>query len=207
MPPKVSAPVRSVGTGTATVSPTASLRGSVTVLGSGAAVKADAYGIGLGPAMRALAREGARTFFVARLEEAIRARQALPDATVYVLDGLLGDPRVYCEHGLRPDADEVHFDPAPPFVEKGTVSETIEVEVAAQLAVNAGQEVEVERRRHAPGVVVGRVEDPPVLLEVDADEQPAPGANESGDSAQQGDCLGRTEVANGRPREEDDPTF
>lgn len=67
-----------------------------------AVVKADAYGIGLAPAMHALAKEGARTFFVARLEEAIRARQALPEATIYVLDGLLGDPRVYCDHGLRP---------------------------------------------------------------------------------------------------------
>lgn len=67
-----------------------------------AVVKADAYGIGLAPAMRALAAEGARTFFVARLEEAIRARGTLPDATVYVLDGLLGDPHVYCRNGLRP---------------------------------------------------------------------------------------------------------
>ena len=67
-----------------------------------AVVKADAYGIGLVPALRALAAEGARTFFVARLEEAIRARETLPDATVYVLDGLLGDPQVYCRHDLRP---------------------------------------------------------------------------------------------------------
>ena len=67
-----------------------------------AVVKADAYGIGLPPAIRALAAEGARTFFVARLEEAIRARETLPDATIYVLDGLLGDPHLYCRHNLRP---------------------------------------------------------------------------------------------------------
>lgn len=68
-----------------------------------AVVKADAYGIGLEPAVRALARTGCTTFFVAHLSEGLRARAAGPEATIYVLNGLLpGTSEIYVEHGLRP---------------------------------------------------------------------------------------------------------
>jgi alanine racemase len=53
-------------------------------------VKADGYGLGAGPVARQLWREGARSFFVARLSEGEALRAALtPDrpATIYVLDG------------------------------------------------------------------------------------------------------------------------
>ena len=52
-----------------------------------AVVKADAYGCGLSPVTRALAHAGCKTFFVATLDEARLAREAAPDATLYVLDG------------------------------------------------------------------------------------------------------------------------
>ena len=55
-----------------------------------AAVKADAYGLGLAPVSQALWRAGCRTFFVAHLSEAGRLRAALgAEAVVYVLNGLL----------------------------------------------------------------------------------------------------------------------
>ncbi len=59
-----------------------------------AVVKADAYGLGAGPVARALAREGCRTFYVARLEEgeALRAELADPTVRIFVLDGLAGRP-------------------------------------------------------------------------------------------------------------------
>lgn len=70
---------------------------------AGAVVKADAYGIGIEPAVTALAKAGCRSFFVAHLSEGIRARQAAPEATVYVLNGLLpGSCGVYAQHGLSP---------------------------------------------------------------------------------------------------------
>jgi alanine racemase len=54
-------------------------------------LKSDAYGLGAGPVARRLWAEGARSFFVARLQEgeALRAHLA-PErpATIYVLDGL-----------------------------------------------------------------------------------------------------------------------
>lgn len=70
---------------------------------AGAVVKANAYGIGIEPAVTALARAGCRSFFVAHLSEGIRARSVAPDAAVYILNGLLPDTSgVYAEHGLSP---------------------------------------------------------------------------------------------------------
>ena len=51
-------------------------------------VKANAYGMGIVPVAHALANAGADTFFVARLEEGIEARALLPDARIFVLDGV-----------------------------------------------------------------------------------------------------------------------
>lgn len=53
-----------------------------------AVVKADAYGIGLQAAVKALNAAGAKTFFVAQLSEAAIVRAEAPEATVYVLNGL-----------------------------------------------------------------------------------------------------------------------
>ncbi|HEX2558710.1 alanine racemase [Phenylobacterium sp.] len=55
-----------------------------------AVVKSDGYGLGAGPVSRRLWREGARSFFVARLDEGEALRAALGDreADIYVLDGL-----------------------------------------------------------------------------------------------------------------------
>ena len=50
-------------------------------------IKADAYGCGVAPVARALAGAGCKTFFVATLDEARAAREAVPSAAIYVLDG------------------------------------------------------------------------------------------------------------------------
>ena len=52
-------------------------------------VKADGYGLGAEQVSRRLWAEGARSFFVARIEEGERLRAALPetDAVIHVLDG------------------------------------------------------------------------------------------------------------------------
>lgn len=68
-----------------------------------AAVKGNAYGIGVEPAVGALARAGCRTFFVALPDEGLRVRAAMPDATIYVLNGLATDlASVHAEATLRP---------------------------------------------------------------------------------------------------------
>lgn len=68
-----------------------------------AVVKADAYGVGIEPAVTALAAAGCKSFFVAHVSEGVRARRVAPDATVYILNGLLpGACGAYAEHGLSP---------------------------------------------------------------------------------------------------------
>ena len=76
-----------------------------------AVVKANAYGIGVGPAVRALAAAGCRTFFVATAAEGENVRVAAPAATIYVLDGLIaGSADRLAATNLRPvlgSADEI----------------------------------------------------------------------------------------------------
>ena len=54
-------------------------------------VKADAYGCGARPVVRALSAAGCRTFFVATLDEARVARASASSADIYVLDGFFQD--------------------------------------------------------------------------------------------------------------------
>ncbi|WP_246252534.1 alanine racemase [Ancylobacter pratisalsi] len=56
-----------------------------------AVVKGDAYGTGLVPTSKALWQAGARTFFVALLSEARSLRATLPEAEIFVLNGLFPD--------------------------------------------------------------------------------------------------------------------
>ncbi len=52
-------------------------------------VKADGYGLGAVPVAKTLWSEGCRRFFVARIDEGIVLRAALPTAEINVFDGLL----------------------------------------------------------------------------------------------------------------------
>ncbi|POF28807.1 alanine racemase [Roseibium marinum] len=68
-----------------------------------AAVKADAYGVGQEHAGRALFDAGCRTFFVAVPTEAVALRACLPQAVIYVLDGLFpGTAEHFIQHDVRP---------------------------------------------------------------------------------------------------------
>ena len=89
-----------------------------------AVVKADAYGLGMDKVAPVLAKAGARTFFVAQIEEGIRLRPLLdpvvPGCGIHVLNGLkigaergrkirpdlkmgkIGAEREYEEYGLQP---------------------------------------------------------------------------------------------------------
>ena len=69
----------------------------------GAAVKGNAYGLGVEPISKALWEAGCRHFFVARPVEGEHLRRLLPEATIYVLDGLFpGQAEYYALHGLCP---------------------------------------------------------------------------------------------------------
>jgi alanine racemase len=69
----------------------------------GAVVKADAYGTGIVAASEAFYGAGARFFFTATVDEGIAVRGALPDAHVFVLDGLYpGAAETYMANRLMP---------------------------------------------------------------------------------------------------------
>ncbi len=72
-----------------------------------AVVKADGYGLGVGPVGRTLHAAGCTRFFVAHLDEAATLREALGGKTVTaeiaVLNGLMpGQESVFRDHGLMP---------------------------------------------------------------------------------------------------------
>lgn len=73
-----------------------------------AVVKADAYGLGATPVVRALLQAGCREFFVALVEEGIRLRESLrkawpQDARLHVLHGTLpGTEEEFLAHELVP---------------------------------------------------------------------------------------------------------
>nr|WP_282449447.1 alanine racemase [Roseibium sp. CAU 1639] len=68
-----------------------------------AAIKADGYGTGQDKAAPALFETGCRTFFVAVPTEAVALRQIVPEAVIYVLDGLFPDTSEhFLNHDIRP---------------------------------------------------------------------------------------------------------
>jgi alanine racemase len=68
-----------------------------------AVVKADAYGLGMEKVAPALARAGAKTFFVATLDEGLALRELLPRAQIAVLNGLvMGAPANFAKAALLP---------------------------------------------------------------------------------------------------------
>ena len=67
-----------------------------------AVVKADAYGLGLGPVVGRLAAVGCRSFFVAAVEEGLRLRRLLPDGRIFVLQGPAGAIAACREARLTP---------------------------------------------------------------------------------------------------------
>ena len=66
-------------------------------------MKGNAYGLGIAPVAQALWEAGCRTYFVARPKEGEELRAILPEATIYVLDGLFaGQAEFYAKLNLCP---------------------------------------------------------------------------------------------------------
>ena len=70
---------------------------------TGAAIKGEAYGLGMEPVAKVLWAAGCRSFFVARPFEGEQLRAILPEALIFVLDGLYrGQAEYYLSHELYP---------------------------------------------------------------------------------------------------------
>jgi alanine racemase len=66
-------------------------------------VKANAYSLGMERVAPALAAAGADSFFVARIHEGIALRKLLPQARIFVLDGMLAETApAHCAYELIP---------------------------------------------------------------------------------------------------------
>jgi alanine racemase len=79
------------------------LRSRLGATACAAVVKADAYGLGAAAVAPALAAEGCRTFFVAHLDEALALRPLLPEAEIFVLNGLAAGAELECApHQVTP---------------------------------------------------------------------------------------------------------
>ena len=114
-------------------------------------MKADAYGLGAARVAPALWRAGCRTFFTANPEGALALRRCLPRATVYVLNGLLGDGGDYVRAGLIPVLNDLGQ------VERwAATAQRLERPLAAVLQVDTGMNrlglapAELERLAEAP---------------------------------------------------------
>lgn len=76
---------------------------------SAAVVKADGYGLGEVAVSKALFNAGCRSFFTAHIDEAIAVKQAIPHASVSVMNGLLsGEESVYSEYDLVPTLNDLN---------------------------------------------------------------------------------------------------
>jgi len=77
---------------------------------TGAVVKADAYGTGITVASKALHAAGARFFFVATPDEGIAVRAAVPEAHIFVMNGLYpGAANLYIRQNLMPVLSSVEM--------------------------------------------------------------------------------------------------
>lgn len=95
----------------------------------GACVKANAYGLGVDYIAPALAQQGCRHFFVADPQEGITLRAILPEAIIYIMDGVfeealdtykshrlvpclksLLDVRLWCQEDMRAYPAALHVD-------------------------------------------------------------------------------------------------
>ncbi len=79
------------------------LRDSAAGAECAAVIKANAYGTGVEQAVRALSKEGCRTYFVATFSEAETIRAISTDAVIYVLDGFFdGSGSAFAQKNIRP---------------------------------------------------------------------------------------------------------
>jgi len=76
-------------------------------------------------------------------------------------------------HELRVQALQVHLDAAHDRIVESLVTKALHLEIRRKLAIDPMQQVEVELRRHAPGIGVSGIERGLVFLEVHADQQDA----------------------------------
>src|SRR5690606_28349007 len=114
--------------------------------------------------------------------------------------------RVRYSHGAWADAQESHLDATMLGVVERVVLERGDVEIRAEIMVQAPQHVQVELGGHSLHVIVRALQNGRGLVQVDTDEHPAGIAAQRSDTPQERGCLERLEVADARPGKKCDAT-
>src|SRR5690242_21926751 len=99
----------------------------------------------------------------------------------------------------------MHLDAVAAAVEAGMVLEGGEIEIGAELAIDAGEQIEIEFSGHPFGVVIGRRQDRYIFDQIDADHQNGPLAQRSASMMQEFHRLVMLEITDGRSRKKADP--
>src|SRR5215831_16751510 len=105
-------------------------------------------------------------------------------------------------NGLARQTHEMHLDTAFGVVIDRIMGETPDIDVAAELAIDAFEQIEVEGGGDAAAIVVGRDQDCRVLLQINADEKCGPPAQEPRGVDQEGLGFRVGEIADGRAGKE-----
>ena len=127
---------------------------------------------------------------------------------VFGVDGLAGREMpqpLRPAHDQRAARAQVHLDARMLGVEEGHMLPVVRVEVAAQQAVDVAEQVQVEARRHALGIVIGGLQPLRGLGQIYADQQAAVVVDHGTHLAQHALGLYRVEIADGRARIEQQP--
>ena len=98
----------------------------------------------------------------------------------------------------------MHLDAARARVEERAMLERAQIEVRVHVAIEAREDVEVELRGHARGVVVGGIERGRALAAIDAKHQRTTLADGTSHAAEEDGGLHWVEVADGRAGKERD---
>ena len=101
------------------------------------------------------------------------------------------------DDGLRLEADQMHLDAALGCVPPHIVGKTVQPEVTLQLAIDAREQIQVERGGHLLPVVVGGKQGSNVPGEVDPHHRCASGTELPAHAPQKGSGLGAIEIADG----------
>ena len=120
-----------------------------------AVVKADCYGLGMEQIAPALFAAGARSFFVACVEEGIALRRAVPGAIIFVLSGPLGgDESEFAANGLIPVLNSLaQITGWSAFAKKGSAAPAAAIHIDTGMSRLGLSEAELDRLAAKPDVL------------------------------------------------------
>src|SRR3990172_21814 len=153
-------------------------------------------GVGIGPGLDREPARGAR--------EALEFRDGVFVRVLGMNALALGEHERASEHArdLVGEAPKVHLDAALALIVDRLVREAAQIEVAVKLAIDAREQIEIERGGDAQTVVIGGKQDIQALFQIDAHEKGAARPKQKRGIRKKGVRLVMAEIADGRAGKE-----